>query len=141
MSRFSNVAHYQDYSELEHILETSNNQCDMEKIRSAYAFAEKCLRYVTTNIGQTDLMSMLLDVPEILDYEQVSVRIPIDKTHHSKKIQGTYVLVIDLKRNSDYWYNLVYKDKDISEEIYREMEEEKAAKEKAEKQADVSSGT
>ena len=42
MSRFSNVAHYQDYSELEHILETSNNQCDMEKIRSAYAFAEKC---------------------------------------------------------------------------------------------------
>ena len=105
------------------------------------AFAEKCLRYVTTNIGQTDLMSMLIDVPEILDYEQVSVRIPIDKTHHSKKIQGTYVLVIDLKRNSDYWYNLVYKDKDISEEIYREMEEEKAAKEKAEKQADVSSGT
>ena len=42
MSRFSNVAHYQDYSELEHILETSNNNCDMEKIRSAYAFAEKC---------------------------------------------------------------------------------------------------
>lgn len=42
MSRFSNVAHYQDYSELEHILETSNNICDMEKIRSAYSFAEKC---------------------------------------------------------------------------------------------------
>ena len=42
MSRFSNIAHYQDYSELEHILETSNNNCDMEKIRSAYSFAEKC---------------------------------------------------------------------------------------------------
>jgi len=42
VSRFSNVAHYQDYSELEHILETSNNNCDMEKIRSAYSFAEKC---------------------------------------------------------------------------------------------------
>lgn len=42
MSRFSNVAHYQDYSELEHILETSNNNCDMEKIRSAYSFAERC---------------------------------------------------------------------------------------------------
>lgn len=42
MSRFSNVAHYQDYTELEHILETTNNSCDMEKIRSAYAFAEKC---------------------------------------------------------------------------------------------------
>ena len=42
MSRFSNVAHYQDYSELEHILETSNNNWNMEKMRSAYSFAEKC---------------------------------------------------------------------------------------------------
>ena len=40
MSRFSNVAHYQDFSELEHILSITNNNYDMEKIRSAYAFAE-----------------------------------------------------------------------------------------------------
>lgn len=42
MSKFSKVAHYQDFSELENILMTSNNTYDMEKIRSAYAFAEQC---------------------------------------------------------------------------------------------------
>ena len=42
MSRFSNVAHYQDFTELENILSTTNNPYNMEKIRSAYAFAEKC---------------------------------------------------------------------------------------------------
>lgn len=40
MGKFSNVAHYQDYSELENILLSSNNQYDMEKIRKAYEFAE-----------------------------------------------------------------------------------------------------
>ena len=41
MSKFSNVAHYQDYSELEKILATSNNTYDIEKIKRAYQFAEK----------------------------------------------------------------------------------------------------
>ncbi len=94
------------------------------------SFAERCLRYVTTNIGQTEIMSLLLDVPEIMSYEQVNARIPIDKTHKSKMISGTYVLAIDLKRNAEYWYNLVYRDKDISEDIYKSI-----AKEKAEKKA------
>lgn len=42
MSKFSNIAHYQDFSELENILSATNNSYDMEKIRSAYAFAELC---------------------------------------------------------------------------------------------------
>lgn len=41
MSRFSNVAHYQDFSELLGILSRSGNTYDMEKIKSAYSFAEK----------------------------------------------------------------------------------------------------
>ena len=41
MSKYSNVAHYQDFSELEKIIENSGNEYDMEKIRSAYEFAEK----------------------------------------------------------------------------------------------------
>ena len=40
MSKFSNVAHYQDFSELEKILSMSNNTYDMEKIRRAYKFAD-----------------------------------------------------------------------------------------------------
>ncbi len=41
MSKYSKIAHYQDFSELENILSTSNNSYDMEKIRSAYKFAEE----------------------------------------------------------------------------------------------------
>lgn len=40
MSKYSNIAHYQDFSELEKILLSSNNQYDLEKIRNAYELAE-----------------------------------------------------------------------------------------------------
>ena len=42
MSKYSNVAHYQDFSELLSILERTDNQADIEKITSAYEFAESC---------------------------------------------------------------------------------------------------
>lgn len=41
MSKYSNVAHYQDFSELINILERSENSYDMEKITKAYKLAEK----------------------------------------------------------------------------------------------------
>ena len=40
MSKYENIAHYQDFSELEHILDTTGNPCDRNKIRLAYSFAE-----------------------------------------------------------------------------------------------------
>jgi anionic cell wall polymer biosynthesis LytR-Cps2A-Psr (LCP) family protein len=115
----------------------------MKKVKSMSAkrlssFAERCLHYVTTNISQKEVMSMALHGAEYLGYEQVNARIPIDKTHHSERLQGTYVLIIDLQKNADYWYNLVYLDKDITEDIYKAIEKEKAeaaAKKKADKEA------
>lgn len=41
MSKYSNVAHYQDFSELKNILECSENTYDTEKIKKAYKLAEK----------------------------------------------------------------------------------------------------
>ncbi len=41
MSKYSNVAHYQDFSELEKIISGLNDEYNMDKIRSAYEFAEK----------------------------------------------------------------------------------------------------
>lgn len=41
MSRFSHVAHYQDFSELVGILKRSEGSYDMQKIEDAYRFAEK----------------------------------------------------------------------------------------------------
>ena len=41
MSKYSNIAHYQDFTELETILSNSSNSYDMGKIRMAYDVAEK----------------------------------------------------------------------------------------------------
>ena len=41
MSKYSHIAHYQDFNELLRILERSGNDYDMEKIETAYRFAEK----------------------------------------------------------------------------------------------------
>ena len=42
MGKFSNVAHYQDFTELKKILSASAaNTYDMDKIEKAYKFAEK----------------------------------------------------------------------------------------------------
>ena len=107
-------------------------------LKKLNAFVERCLHYVTTNIGQTEILSLAKDAPEIMDYEQVNIRIPIDNTYKSGKLKGTYILTIDLQKNADYWYSLVYLDKDISEDINKRIVEEKAeaeAKAKAEEEA------
>ena len=88
-------------------------------------FVERSLKCVTTNLTQTEVMSLLMDASEILNYELVSTRIPIENTYHGEKQTGTYYLIIDKKKNADYWYNLVYNDKDISDEIAKQIEEEK----------------
>ena len=115
----------------------------MKKVKSMSAsklskFADVVLRYVSTNVSQKEVMSLLVNAPEYLGYEQVNSRIPIDNTYHADKLQGAYVLIIDLQKNADYWYSLVYLDKDISEDIYTEIKIEKAheeAKKTADKEA------
>ena len=41
MSKFSGIAHYQDFNELEKLLNQSNSTYDIDKITKAYKFAEK----------------------------------------------------------------------------------------------------
>ena len=41
MSKFNNVAHYQDFNELLRIIEQSGNNYDVKKIQRAYELAEK----------------------------------------------------------------------------------------------------
>ena len=88
-------------------------------------FAETCLKLVSTNMSQTDFMSLLVSAPEYLEYDLISARIPVDGTYHSGWLQGAYVLIGDLKRNADYWYSLVYLDKDISAEIVEQVKKER----------------
>ena len=41
MSKYSNIAHYQDFAELKKLLDQSNNTYDMDKITQAYRLAEE----------------------------------------------------------------------------------------------------
>ena len=41
MSKFSGIAHYQDFNELIKILDVSSGSYDLDKITKAYKFAEK----------------------------------------------------------------------------------------------------
>lgn len=41
MSRFSNVAHYQDFQQLKELISKSENDIDMEKVEKAYKLAEE----------------------------------------------------------------------------------------------------
>ena len=40
MSRFSNVAHYQDYQQLKELIAQSESNIDMKKVEKAYRLAE-----------------------------------------------------------------------------------------------------
>ncbi len=119
----------------------------MKKVKTMSAsklskFAETCLRLVTTNLSQTDVMSLLVGAPDYMTYESCSARIPIDGTYKSGKVQGTYLITADLKKNADYWYSLVYLDKDISAEILQKIKDEKAkAEEEAESNPEEDNGT
>ena len=41
MSRFANVAHYQDYEQLKELISRNNNNIDMEKVDKAYQIADQ----------------------------------------------------------------------------------------------------
>ena len=102
-------------------------------------FSEKALRLVSTNLTEMDVMSLLMGAPDYLNYDIEAMRIPIDGTYHSAKIQGTYVILTDYDKNLYYWYNRVYLDKDVTQEIADQIAEEKAKEKQSTETSDVSS--
>ena len=102
-------------------------------------FSEKALRLVSTNLTELDVMSLLMGAPDYLNYDIEAMRIPIDGTYHSTKIQGAYVILTDYDKNLYYWYNRVYLDKDVTQEIADQIAKEKAKEKQSTETSDVSS--
>ncbi len=71
-------------------------------------FADVVLPLVSTNLSQSEVMGLLLNAKEYLDYEIVSGRMPIDGSYKYLTIRGASVLGVDFSPNSQYWYELVY---------------------------------
>lgn len=57
------------------------------------------LPYVTTNMKQSDMLSLLANCPKYLKYDIESLRIPVDGSWKYAKIRKMSVLSIDFKKN------------------------------------------
>ncbi len=72
-----------------------------EKMQSA-------LRYVTMNIPETEIWSMLAEVPEILDYEFEMSRVPYDNMYTTIYVNGQDMLVPDWEPTLEKLQETIY---------------------------------
>ena len=70
--------------------------------------ADIILPMLSTNLKQGEVMSLLLNAKEYLNYKVVSGRMPIDGSYKYLTIRGASVLGVNFDKNRKYWYNLVY---------------------------------
>ena len=70
--------------------------------------ADIILPMLSTNLKQGEVMSLLLNAKEYLNYSLVSGRMPIDGSYKYLMIRGASVLGVNFEKNRKYWYNLVY---------------------------------
>lgn len=73
--------------------------------------ADILLPMFSTNLTQGEVMSLLLNAKECLNYELVSGRMPIDGSYKYMTVRKASVLGVDFVANKKYWYQLVYGEK------------------------------
>ena len=70
--------------------------------------ADILLPMMSTNLKKGEVMSLLLNAKDCLNYKLVSGRMPIDGSYKYLTIRGASVLGVNFDKNKKYWYNLVY---------------------------------
>ncbi len=70
--------------------------------------ADIVLPMITTNLSKSEVMSMLLNAKEYLNYSIVNGRMPINGSYKYMTIRGASVLGVNFDKNKKYWYKLVY---------------------------------
>ena len=70
--------------------------------------ADVLLPKITTNLAQGDVLSLLMNSGEYLNYEVVSCRMPIDDSYKYMRVRGMSVLRVDFTENRNYWFKAVY---------------------------------
>ena len=71
-------------------------------------FANVALPCITTNLTKGEVLSMLMQTPEFLEYDMVSARMPIDGSFKYMTVRKMSVLGVDFAKNRKYWYKTVY---------------------------------
>ena len=70
--------------------------------------ADIVLPMVSTNLSKGEVMSLVLNAKEYLNYKVVQGRMPINGSYKYMKVRGASVIGVDFKKNKKYWYKLVY---------------------------------
>ena len=71
-------------------------------------FLETILPEVTTNMQESEIISLLLDSNDILNYERVQCRVPADGTWEFLTIRSMSVIGIDFNANIQYLRDNIY---------------------------------
>ena len=70
--------------------------------------ADIVLPMITTNLSQGEVMSLLVNAKEYLNYKIVNGRMPINGSYKYMTVRGASVLGVNFDKNKKYWYKLVY---------------------------------
>lgn len=63
---------------------------------------------VTTDMKESELLSLILNMPSYRNYELIQHRVPADGTYQNLRIRGMAVLGIDFKTNIDEMKRVIY---------------------------------
>lgn len=74
--------------------------------------ADVVLPMISTNLSQSEVMSLLVNAPEYLTYDLESYRIPIDHSYDFTMAGNASVLGVNFKMNRQFWYDTVYGSQD-----------------------------
>ena len=74
--------------------------------------ADVVLPMISTNLSQSEVMSLIVNAPEYLTYDLESIRIPIEGSYTYTKAGDASVLGVNFKTNRQYWYDTVYSEDD-----------------------------
>ena len=66
------------------------------------------MQFVTTNIPETEIWSMLAEIPEILEYEFEMTRVPYDNMYSVIYVNGQDMLVPDWEATLEKMHNTIY---------------------------------
>lgn len=89
---------------LEQIWEKAKNM----SITDATGILNQVLPQVTTNLSQSDCLSLIASAPQMLSYELSSACVPADNTYSLAMINGMSVLSVDMESNARLLQEQIY---------------------------------
>lgn len=78
------------------------------KITEMVELADRVLPQITTDLGQTKIFSLLINLPKYLGYDMVSNRIPIDGSWYFENNSNGSFVIIDYPVNREFLYRSIY---------------------------------